>query len=196
MGLSIHYNGQFRTSASLSEIIDGVRDIAEINKWKYKIYNTKFPKKSYDDNSYNSRIYGISFTPPNSEPIFLTFLSNRRMSSYHQLKFWGQSTDEKEKKYLYMLSTKTQYAGRNVHKIIIHLLKYLSKKYFSEFELHDEGHYWETNDEKVLDENFDRYKDLIDSFGFALDNVPMNSNETIEEYFSRIIKIIRGKNLK
>ena len=95
-----------------------------------------------------------------------------------------------------MLSTKTQYAGRNVHKIIIHLLKYLSKKYFSEFELHDEGHYWETNDEKVLDENLDRYEDLIDSFGFALDNVPMNSNETIEEYFSRIIKIIQGKNLK
>ena len=196
MGLSIHYNGRFKSTASLLEMIEEVEDIANIYKWKYIVHSKNFPKKVYDDNSHNNKIYGIAFIPPKCEPVFLSFLSNRRMSSDLALKFWGKSTDKNEKKYLYMLSTKTQYAGRNVHKIIIHLLKYLGKKYFSEFELHDEGHYWETNDEKVLDENFDRYKDLIDSFGFALDNVPMNSNETIEEYFSRIIKIIRGKNLK
>ena len=196
MGLSIHYNGRFNDTASLSEMIEEVSDIAEINKWRYIVYNKDFPKKKYDDNSYNNRIYGISIIPQKSEPIELCFLSNRRMSGYHSLKFWGKSTDEKERKYLYMLSTKTQYAGRDVHKMIILLLKYLSKKYFSEFELYDEGHYWETEDEKVLNENFDGYEELIDSFGFALDNIPVNSNETIEEYFSRIVKIIQNKNRK
>lgn len=196
MGLSIHYNGRFKTNASLSEMIEEVEDIAEIHKWKCIVRNKNFPKKVYDDNSHDNKIYGITFIPPKCEPVFLSFLSNRRMSSDLALKFWGKSTDEKEKKYLYMLSTKTQYAGRNVHKIIILLLKYLNKKYFSEFELHDEGHYWETEDEKVLNANFDRYEELIDSFSFALDNVPMNPNENIEDYLKRIIKIVGNKNRK
>jgi hypothetical protein len=196
MGLSIHYNGRFKTSASLTEMIDEVRDIAEINKWKYEINNTKFPKKLYDDNSYNNKIYGISFTPPKSEPIFLTFLSNRRMCSYHSLKLWGKSTEEEFKKHLYMLSTKTQYAGREVHKIIIHLLKYLSKKYLGEFTLYDEGHYWETEGDEVLNRNFEKYEELIDSFGFALDTIPMNRDETIQDYLHRIAQIVSNRNNK
>ncbi|MFA5806696.1 MAG: hypothetical protein WC879_18850, partial [Melioribacteraceae bacterium] len=112
------------------------------------------------------------------------------------LKFFGNSTDEDYKKYLYMLSVKTQFAGSNVHKLIIHLLKYLCKKYFQEFEVIDEGHYWETEDEKLLEETFEKYNDLLDSVGSALENIPMDSAETFEEYFDRILKIIQGRRKK
>ncbi len=196
MGLSIHYNGRFNGNASLSEMIDEVKDVAEIYNWEYTIYKKDFPKNSFGTDSYNNSIYGISFTPPESEPIFLCFLSNGRMSSPGNLKFFGNSTDEMYKKYLYMLSTKTQYAGSDVHKLIIHFLKYLSKKYFQEFEVIDEGHYWETGDEKLLETTFKKYTDLINSFASALENIPMKSGETFEEYFGRILQIIHSKREK
>ena len=196
MGLSIHYNGRFNNQASLSEMIDEVKDVAGIYHWKYHIYETVFPDNTFDDDSYNDLIYGISFVPPESEPVFLCFLCNRRMSSPDHLIFFGNSEDEMYKKYLYMLSCKTQYAGSDVHKLIIHFLKYLSKKYLQEFEVVDEGYYWETGDEKLLETTFKKYTDLINSFGSALENIPLNSGETFEEYFERIMRIVQSKREK
>ncbi len=196
MGLSIHYNGRFNAQASLAEMIEEVKDIAEIYNWQYTVYQEQFPPNKFDNDFYTENIYGINFTPPDCETINLCFLSNGRISSPAHLKIFGYSADEAYKKYLYMLSVKTQFAGSNVHKLIIHLLKYLCKKYFQEFEVIDEGHYWETDDEKLLEETFEKYNDLLDSVGSALENIPMDSDETFEEYFDRILKIIQGKRKK
>lgn len=196
MGLTIHYSGRFNEYASLSEMIEEVTDIAEIYNWTYHVYEKHFPYENLSNTEYNDRIYGISFTPPECETINLCFLSNGRMSSAPNLKFFGNSTDEEYKKYLYMLSVKTQFAGSDTHKLIIHLLKYLNKKYFTEFEVIDEGNYWETEDEKLLEETFKRYNELLDSVGAALENIPLKSEETFEEYFSRIMKIIQDKRKK
>ncbi|MBU1298583.1 MAG: hypothetical protein KJ666_11495 [Bacteroidetes bacterium] len=196
MGLSIHYSGIFNrglSGASLSEMIDEVQDIVEIYKWQYTIYEREFPPNSFDKEAYDDKIYGISFTPPECETINMCFLSNGRMSSLPNLKFFGNPTDETHKKYLYMLSVKTQFAGSNTHKLIIHLFKYLSEKYFQDFKVIDEGQYWETGDEKILEANFKRYNELMNLFGSALENIPIKSTETFEEYFERIIKIIHRK---
>ncbi|MCL4549816.1 MAG: hypothetical protein M1495_14735 [Bacteroidetes bacterium] len=67
------------------------------------------------------------------------------------------------------------------------------RKYFQEFEVIDEGHYWETGNEMLLEKTFEKYNDLLDSVGLALENIPMTSDETFEQYFSRILKIIKGK---
>jgi hypothetical protein len=194
MGLSIHYSGSFKADASLSEMIEEVKDIAEIYKWKYTIREEYFPNKSFEKEGYDGKIYGISFTPPNSETITLTFLSNGRMCSGVRLEFFGNS--EKDKMYLYMLSSKTQYAGSTAHKIIIHLLKYLSAKYFSDFKLTDEGMYWETGDEKLLDETFKIYNDLVDGFVSSVEDFPIKESESFEEYFDRIIKMVNDKKNK
>jgi hypothetical protein len=37
MGSSLHYSGKYRESASLSKMIDEVKDIVEVCKWKYNI---------------------------------------------------------------------------------------------------------------------------------------------------------------
>ena len=196
MGLTIHYNGKFNKNASLSRMIEEVKDIAEIYNWQYTIYEDQFPADSFDNDSFNENIYGISFTPPESETVCLCFLSNGRMSGPAHLKYFGNSADESEKKYLYTLSTKTQYAGSDIHKLIVHLLKYISKKYFKEFNVIDEGSYWETGDEKLLEDTFKRYNDLLDSVGFALENVPIKPNETFEEYFTRILGQIHNRHKK
>lgn len=194
MGLSIHYNARFNKEVSLCDMIEEVKDIAEIYNWKYHIYETRFAENSIDQDSYNDKIYGISFSPPECESIWLCFLSNGKMSSPVNLQCFGNSDDDKE--YLYLLSTKTQYAGINVHKLIIHLLEYLSAKYFIEFNLTDEGKYWETGDEKLLEKIFNRYNDLMDSVSSALENIPFKTDESIEEYFKRILEIIHSKRNK
>jgi hypothetical protein len=115
------------------------------------------------------------------------------MSSNAHLKFFGKSSDKNKQKYLYMLSTKTQYGGIKTHMLIIHLLKYLSNKYLQTFRLTDEGKYWETGDEKLLEDSFKRYNDLLNSVADALETFPMETGESMEEYLSRLLAYANKK---
>jgi len=190
MGLSIHYSGRFNPACSLQEMIKEVADIAAIYEWPYEVHEDQFPKKISED-ACDNKIYGIDITPPASETLSLCFLSNGRMSSAVNLRFFGNTHDIENEKMLYMLFTKTQYAGIYVHIFIIKLLRYISKKYFIDFELSDEGQYWETGDKKLLAEMFARYNSLLDQVGGALQSFPMGPGETFEIYFERLLKQIK-----
>lgn len=74
------------------------------------------------------------------------------MSSIEHLKFYGQTESQSQMDCLYTLSVKTQFAGTAIHKTIIELFRYLYKKnYVLEFNLIDDGEYWETGDENLLE---------------------------------------------
>ena len=192
MGLSIHYSGSFNPSASLREMIDEVVEIAKVYHWKYTVYNTVFPENGFI-HPYNENIYGVIFTPPSCEPVSLSFLSNGKISTEWHLRFFGNSNDKDYQKYLYAVSTKTQYCGKETHMFIIQLLKYISAKYLKKFQLIDEGKYWETGDEKLLEATFKRYNDLLDSVSGALEIFPVNTEETIEEHLKRLIDFVNRK---
>jgi hypothetical protein len=196
MGLSIHYSGSFNPNASLSAMIEEVKDIAELYKWDYKVFEDVFPENSLVKTEYTQCIYGICFTPPECETVDLCFLSNGKMSSPAHLIFFGKSKTQEEQPYLYMLSTKTQYSGIEIHKLIIHLFKYLSGKYLQDFKVLDEGHYWETGDEKLLEATFKHYTELIESFASSIEIYPVNPGESFEAYFERLLQQIHKKNKK
>ena len=192
MGLSIHYSGSFNPSASLQEMIDEVVEIAKVYHWKYTVYETAFPEDGFNK-PYNDNIFGVDFTPPSCETVSLSFLSNGQISTQGHLRFFGNSSNEDYQTYLYSVSTKTQYCGIKTHMLIIHLLKYLSNKYLRTFDLKDEGKYWETGDEKLLEDSFKRYNDLLNSVTDALEIFPVNSGETMEEYLTRLIDHVNRK---
>jgi len=197
MGLSIHYSGRFNSKADLSDLITEVKDIAETLNWKYKIYQEEFPFIEKGDQSYDGQLYGISFTPPECETVSICFLSNYRMSSLVHLTLYGHTENPSEKDFLYMLSAKTQFAGTAIHKIIINIFRHLyKKKYLLDFELIDEGGYWETGDEKLLENKFKEYGDLLDNFSLALETISPKHGESYENYFERIMKIIENRNKK
>ncbi|MDZ7778172.1 MAG: hypothetical protein U5L09_22395 [Bacteroidales bacterium] len=167
-------------------MVNEVKDIVDTCKWEYTIYEDEFPDDNNLEDSYNENIYGISFTPPGCETVSLCFLSNRKMSSPAHLKLYGKTNDSAEQKYLYMLSVKTQYAGVEIHKFIIELFRYLKKQaYFKNLDIIDEGKYWETGDEILLQEIFKQYVDLLGNFSFAIENIPINKGESYEKYFEK-----------
>lgn len=196
MGLSIHYSGSIANPESLPELISEVQDIARIYDWPFVVYESAFPDNHLGKTTFTDSIYGVSFTPPGCESVFICFLSNGKMSGPVQLQLYGSSEIETEKKYLYILSVKTQFAGADIHMVVVNLFRYLSDKYLARFNMSDEGSYWETCDEKILKDNFKRYSALLNSFCSAIEKHPFRTNETMESYFIRLVKIIREKKLR
>jgi hypothetical protein len=194
MGISIHYSGRIKTKGSLPKLIEEVKDISASYKWHYHIFEEEFPKGSFGKPVINQKAYGICFTPPGSEALTLTFASNGKLVSPWYLEYYF--TKEKDDKMLNRNSTKTHYAGASAHKVIIHLLDYLSKKYFRQFKLYDEAQYWETRDEKLLEHNFNYLNACMDSFSTALETQPMKKGETYEKYFERLFKQVNQNKKK
>jgi hypothetical protein len=195
MGLSIHYSGKFNKHKCLAEMITEVKEIAETLKWDYQIFEDVFPESGSESDSYDGKIYGINFTPPECETVSICFLSNYRMSCHVNLRFFGNAADPQEKKLLYMLFVKTQFAGIAVHKTIIKIFKHLEKRsYFEELNVVDEGRYWETGDEKLLEQKMKFLGEIIDNFSLAVETIPIHKGESFEDYIFRIAQKINKQN--
>ena len=192
MGLSIHYHGRLTKASTLQNIIEEVTDIARAENWNYFVFTEQFINNSFSNDIDNENLYGIMISPPGSEPLCFSFLSNGKMCGILNFKVFqlDNSIDQNE---LYSLATKTQYAGSEIHKKIVLLLDYISSNYLSDFECVDEGQFWETRNEKVLEETFDKYTRLISGFEDAFAIFPMLNQESIEDYCIRIAAITNMK---
>ena len=101
--------------------------------------------------------------------------------------------NELDAELIYTTSTKTQFAGADAHIAVIKLLRYLKEKYFSVFELNDEGMYWETMDEKVFLKQFARYEFLLDAVAEALTGMKTVPGETPLSLADRIEKLLKDR---
>ncbi|MEO6135025.1 MAG: hypothetical protein ABIP35_07725 [Ginsengibacter sp.] len=181
MGLSIHYSGYIFNKEMLDPLIEEVSDLCKTLNWSTHVFD--------DD-----EIKGVSFAPEGSEPVFLTFNHAGRTLSPTSIItkdiYDGIALD---KELMFTTSTKTQFAGIDAHIAIIRLLKHLSKKYLKDFTLFDEGSYWETSDEKILQKQFDNYNAAMDIFCEAFKDVPAIANETPESLGDRLERLLREK---
>lgn len=184
MGLSIHYSGTIKDVALIDKLTTEVTDICQSFNWSYHIIS--------EPNTYH--LNGILFSPEECEPIFLTFLSNGRMCSFVNLMnkdlYLKNGLDEE---LVYTTSTKTQFAGIDVHIAVIKLLRYLKEKYFLAFELSDEGMYWETMDENVLKKQFAKYDFLLNAVADSLSKMKRVTGESASSLADRIEKMLKEK---
>lgn len=182
MGLSIHYSGTIRDISLIEPLIAETADVCQSMQWKYNVIREQGDKG----------VNGIVLSPENCEPVFLTFLPNRRMCSPINLKYQGSYVANGfDPELVYTTSTKTQYAGPATHVALLKFLKYLKEKYFESFELNDEGYYWETNDKKILRQRFDHYNYLVNAVGEVLSNIEQESGETIDSLVNRIEQVLK-----
>jgi hypothetical protein len=194
VGLSIHYQGNFKNAKKLQLMIEEVVTIAKANNWDYFIFENEFPNNAFTPIPEKENLYGICISPPGSEMVSFSFLSNGKMCGAEKLQINKHLENLEEDENLYYLHTKTQYAGIEIHKKIIILFDYLSTTYFDNFELKDEGQFWETRDEELLKTIFNRYTNLIESFQSSLENIPINEGESEEDYVLRMAEFIQRNN--
>jgi hypothetical protein len=194
MGLTIHYNGHLRTKASLPALVEEVKDIAKIHRWPFEIYGTEFPLNRFNRKKHSNLLYGICFTPPGCEKVSLCFLSNGQLVGFWSWRIFVKNLGKDKGLLEGGASVKTHYAGEVIHKTLIHLLDYLSKKYFRSFTMMDEGQYWETRDEELLHKNFATLNGLMQTLAGIIETAPINSNEPFEKYFERVLKKIHSQN--
>jgi hypothetical protein len=182
MGLSIHYYGHLSQPSRLEELITEVADISKSLGWTSQIIREPNTDK----------LNGICFAPEGSESIFLTFLPDGRLCSPINLMCRDiYQENGLDTELLYTASTKTQFAGFDAHVAVIKLLRYLKEKYFSVFEMMDEGMYWETNDLKVLQSQFDKYEYAINAVADGLSKMKLAPGETASSLADRIEEMLK-----
>jgi hypothetical protein len=194
MGLTFHYSGSIASPDLLADLIDEVYDVVKAHNWKYKIHKDTLPTGHYGRSGYDKKIYGITFTPPDCEPVNICFLSNGRMSSKVNLALWAYAFDPEEKEYLYLLSVKTQFAGVEIHMFLIELFRYLNSKYLKDFVLQDEGGYWESKDESELRKKQGFLAKAMDTMAEELCSFPMKKTETMNDYLNRLLDRVSDLN--
>lgn len=197
MGLSIHYRGQIRDYALIEDLINECVDICKSLEWDYHIWNKE---SSINDHAHidnlefigyaKEDLKGISILPKECEPVDLTFFPSGKLCSTMKLWFNDATTNDLMVEYV---STKTQYAGMDIHVAVLKLLEYLKDKYFSFFELSDEGMYWETKDIEVLKSQFIRYDFIVNSVRNALSDFKALPDETPESLADRLEELLKNK---
>jgi hypothetical protein len=196
MGLSIHYQGQISYYALIENLIIEVEDICKSLNWDYHIWNKENSiNDAHIDNpdfiGYAMQdLKGISILPKECEPVDLAFFPSGKLCSTMKLRFNDAVTNDLMVEYV---SCKTQYAGIDTHLTVLKLLQYLEDKYFSFFELSDEGMYWETKDIEVLKSQFARYDFIVNSVRNALSDFKAQPGETAESLADRLEELLKNR---
>ena len=172
MGLSIHYSGTIKNARLIPNLVDEVKDICLTLQWNYHLFDDELVK-------------GICFSPQDCEPLFFTFSKNGILCSPVLIQYGILSATT--------ISVKTQFAGIEVHKTVIRLLKHLKANYFSEFELSDEGNYWESDDENILQQQFNSYEFAMNTVCEVLRGFKRKEGETVESMADRLERFLKER---
>jgi hypothetical protein len=172
LGLSIQHSGLIKDALAIHALTAEVQEVCNIMQW---------PSYLFDD----SFVTGIAFSPKDCEPLFLTFNKNNELVSPISLHCQIEPATT--------ISVKTQYAGVEVHKAVIKLLKHLKNIYFESFELEDEGGYWPDLNKEQLNLQFERYNFYLDSLCETFEGFEANVNDTPESLAERLEVFLKNK---
>jgi hypothetical protein len=180
MGLTIHYSGRIRNFFTISSLVDEVEDVCKTLQWDYQLWANNIADTDINLVSAQftpSHLNGISLNIKNCVPIFLTFLPDGRLCSPLDLMDQEIYPDESIS---YTISSKTQFAGFESHLTLMKIFYYLRTRYFVDLKIIDEGMYWETKDEKVLQRQFERYDLAMEIIEAALQDIKIFPGETAQ----------------
>ncbi len=150
MAIKIEYRGKIKDIKLVNSLIDEVDEIGKILGWKVKMaqeYSSRKKYKLYID------LFGISLTPPKSESVYFTFLQDGTLMTPTTI-LLDQVEEVLEEEY--QASTKTQFAGPDIHVAVVKLIKYVAKKYLENFEVKDATEYWTSEEPEAVESAFEK----------------------------------------
>ena len=184
MGITIHYTGKINHISQIKPLTEEVMDICQSLDWKYDLFDMDFAIGGFlieeTEDTPVVRLKGLTFTPPGSEAFNFLFTKNGSMANMMKIL---TNVDAENVENGHWLSTKTQFAGYEIHIAVSKLLKYLSGKYMEEFEVEDEV--------KTKD-IFQQYTTAIKTFANALENAEVSKATTKESLIQQIENILEA----
>jgi hypothetical protein len=184
MGVTIHYKGRLRDGNAVDRVSAVATSYADSHGWRSRIVN-ETPGHS-ENPDYHGGFRGVVVFPHEyCEPVWLTFDDHLQVEE----------------------RTKTQFAGSAVHIAVIELFRKLSPE-FAEFEINDEGEYWETRDLATLEAHIkaveDRLQQLLEESPEAQIRVKLPSGDIIDmqrnrrqppqpSFFQSVVRWFRGE---
>ncbi len=219
MGLSFHYKGRLTSASELNTFVEEVEDICKVFDWKFSVLNTEYPNDKFVS-PLNEDDYGVIFTPDECEPVTLIFDSEGRiynpwmkdLIAKHdegQVKvitvqlnlddeelnpiFTEDSEEFDPLDMVYTVSVKTQFTTAEQHMKIIELLRYISGKYFSDFEMIDESGYWTSRNPEKLDAKLNKVTEFIDRFEDMVSSEVIKSPEDFLKFIKKLSQEIKDK---
>ncbi|MEM1328285.1 MAG: hypothetical protein AAGI23_20190 [Bacteroidota bacterium] len=194
MGITIHYQGRIREVERIPAFIDELEDITNSLDWDNQRIDMivdvdesiPIPEEREET---GIRLKGIHITPPECETLSFDFSPSGRLMSFVMLAFGSDTYPDND--FIYMLHTKTQFAGVQTHIAIVSLLRYSEKKYLDLTEVYDEGQYWETNDVDMLASQLDPNARMIAAVKGALERATVPVDLSKDELIQQITNIIQ-----
>jgi hypothetical protein len=187
MGVTIHYRGKLKSADLITPFMDEVEEICISNNWKYQLLDNE-PSNSpslpfeedYEDDGFSHGLRGISFEPhEESESVTFLFTPEGILTSVFASMFPQRS------KYAWCF-VKTQFAGPDTHIRVINLMRYLKKKYFKKFEIHDDGGYYPAGNAEQLQERFDYLNNAIATVNDIFESIDADDSKSPDEFIDKI----------
>lgn len=143
MGVTIHFEGGLRDEEAYASLVNRVTAFAGARDWPSKPIaepTARLTRVFEDvDREYVGATRGVEVLPhPGSEPLRFEFDDNLFVQEF----------------------CKTQFAGAEAHVEVVMLLQEVAPL-FETFEVIDEGEYWETNNQDVLQSHLDQTAGML-----------------------------------
>lgn len=139
MGVTIHFEGRLNSERDFNDLIRRAEEFAAKNHWKYEIFTNehklllRVAENEDEDWEYEGPTKGISIQiEPDCDHLNLEFDSDHYIQEY----------------------CKTQFTHIEVHIAIVEFFRQI-EQYFDVLEVDDEGEYWDTENQLLLQENLE-----------------------------------------
>jgi len=163
MGVTIHYGGRLRDTAGLPDLVQELQVACGRLGWPYRLVDERVVGVA-EHHTYNhdpddtvhvtvettpldDRWRGVVIHPPGCETLFLTFNRKGELIVYDAP--WGEPDSPGRYHARTYVWVKTQFSDPDIHIAVCSLLR-IVEKYAAEWEVTDEGDYWESGDRERL----------------------------------------------
>lgn len=163
MGITIHYSGKLKDPGSVALLVPELQLACQKLGWTYRLIDERVigtaEHHTYETDGdhdvhvnievkpLDDRWQGILIRPPECESLFLAFNRSGQLIVYDS-PFEEVDTPGRYHARQYMWC-KTQFGAVETHIAICDLLRQV-EPYMAEFEVSDEGRYWESQDRETL----------------------------------------------
>ncbi|HEY6111859.1 MAG TPA: hypothetical protein VIV62_05040 [Chthoniobacterales bacterium] len=143
MGVTIHFEGRVKGATACSLLIDEISEFAANHGWRVEEIPraSRSLKRVRDEQNwdYSGPTFGIVLSPhPGCDPLRFEF----------------------DKDFYIQEFVKTQFAGAETHIAIVELLRRIHP-FFDALNVGDEGEFWDTSDDGVLQQHIERCNEVL-----------------------------------